>query len=225
MKLLFALLCVQLFACLAGAEDAKPITILPLGDSITAGGGGGGGYYRHRLSEELRRAGIPVKFVGPKVDAKGLRHAGYGGWNSSQVREVVDEVYKQYPADFVLMHVGHNHFSEKMPIPQILEDTEAIVNAILKQNPHAIILLAQVVPAGKLPKYDYIPQLNQELLRWHQQRFRVSKPNVILVDHASSFDWTTDTVSDKVHPNEIGSEKMAKNWFAAIVSSLGNRKK
>ena len=222
---LLALIFVLSFSPVAGAEDAKPITVLPLGDSITAGGGGGGGCYRHRLSEELKRSGIQFEFVGPKVDVKGMHHAGYGGWNSSQIREIIDEVYKKNPADMVLMHVGHNHFSEKMPIPQILKDTEAIVDTILKQNPRAKILLAQVVPAGKLPKYDYIPQLNQELLRWHQQKYPAPMSNVILVDHASSFDWTTDTVSDKVHPNEKGSEKMSKNWLAAIVRSMEKSEK
>ncbi len=38
------------------AEDSQPLTILAVGDSITAGGGAGGGYYRHVLNELLKQS-------------------------------------------------------------------------------------------------------------------------------------------------------------------------
>jgi lysophospholipase L1-like esterase len=36
------------------------------------------------------------------------------------------------------------------------------------------------------------------------------------VDHATGFDWKTDTTKDKVHPNAQGAEKMASKWFEAL---------
>ncbi len=197
------------------AEDSQPLTILAVGDSITAGGGAGGGYYRHVLNELLKQSKRAFRFIGPKVDQLGLAHAGYSGWNSGQIRNVIKELYREHQANIVLLHMGHNHFSDRQPVRQIIADTEAVVSEILSQNPQATVFVAQVVPAGKLPKYAYIPELNIELKRWFEARAD-KHSRVILVDQAMGFDWHVDTVQDKVHPNQLGSAKMGRAWFQAI---------
>ncbi|WP_442508484.1 GDSL-type esterase/lipase family protein [Novipirellula sp. SH528] len=215
------------FACLTLSADEQPtpdtaaektVTLLPLGDSITAGGGGGGGNYRHELDKRLKDAGRSFAFVGPKTDGKGLSHAGYSGWNSSKIRDAIGNIYPQYPADIVLLHMGHNHFSEHDPVPLIVQNTNAILDTIFSQNKHATVLVARVIPAGKLPKYSYIPELNRQLERLCKERQSDSPERVVLVDQASGFDWTTDTVADKVHPNADGAAKMAEVWAAMILA-------
>ena len=198
---------------------ADPITIMPLGDSITAGGGGGGGYYRHFLAEELSKGDIDFRFVGPKTDAKGFRHAGYPGWNSTKIRRIISEIYERDPADAVLLHMGHNHFVANKPVQLIVQNTEGVIDAILSINPKASIYLAQVITAGKLPKYSYIPELNRQLDVLAKSMQAAGKP-VVLVDQAAGFDWKTDTVADKVHPNEAGSKKLAQRWAKAIMQQL-----
>lgn len=200
------------------AETAteQMITLLPLGDSITEGGGGGGGNYRHELDRLLKDAGHSFAFVGPKTDGNGLSHAGYSGWNSSKIRDQIAGVYKQYPADIVLLHMGHNHFSEHDPVPLIIHNTNTILDTIFGINPTATILVARVIPAGKLPKYNYIPKLNRQLAQLCKERQFNLTHRVFLVDQEAGFDWTTDTVADKVHPNEAGAIKMAAVWAAAI---------
>jgi hypothetical protein len=47
-----------------------------------------------------------------------------------------------------------------------------------------IILLAQVIPAGKLPKYSYIPELNATLARLAAKLHTPAQP-VIIVDQAA----------------------------------------
>ena len=88
-----------------------------------------------------------------------------------------------------------------------------IIQTILKINPDAKILLAKVIPSGKLPKYSYIPQLNKEIELLVK---RLNNNNVVVVDQEKGFDWTTMTVKDMVHPNEKGAEHMASIWFDAI---------
>ncbi len=77
------------------------------------------------------------------------------------------------------------------------------------------VLLAQVIPSGKLPKYDYIPELNLALAELATRLNSAAQP-VILVNQAEDFDWRTETIDDHVHPNAAGAEKMATRWFDAL---------
>lgn len=190
-------------------------TILALGDSITAGTGKGAAAYRHFLDDRLRESGLKYRFIGPNRDSKGLNHAGFSGWNSKRIRDITEKTYRQFPADIVLLHAGHNNFAKDNPVPGVIADTRAIVESILRINPQAQVLLAQVIPAGKLPKYSYIPELNRKLARLAEDLEKQGRP-VTLVDQAQGFDWRTDTTADMVHPNAAGARKMAARWFAAI---------
>jgi lysophospholipase L1-like esterase len=117
----------------------------------------------------------------------------------------------------VLLHAGHNHFADKHPVPTILGDTEAIIGTMREINPEVVVFLAQVIPSGKLPKYAYIPELNRRLAALAGRL----GDKVILVNQADGFDWKTDTKDDKVHPNEAGAKKMARQWWKAIDPLVG----
>ena len=47
---------------------------------------------------------------------------------------------------------------------------------------------------------------------------------IVLVNQADEFDWTTDTISDHVHPNAAGAKKMADQWMATLLPILSNKK-
>jgi lysophospholipase L1-like esterase len=201
-----------LLACLSVAR-AEPVKILPLGDSITEGGGQI--CYRPGLAKLLKDTGHDVAFVGPKEAPAGLRHGGYGGKNAEQIAELYAGFHATIPADIVLIHAGHNHFAEEKPVPGILRATESMIANARKANPKVTILLAQVITSGKLPKYSYLPELNQELAKLATKLHRPDQ-RVILVDQATGFDWKTDAVADLVHPNAQGAAKMAACWFQAL---------
>jgi lysophospholipase L1-like esterase len=201
-----------LLACIAIAR-AEPVRILPIGDSITEGGGQL--CYRPALAKLLKDAGYDVTFVGPKEAPAGLRHGGYGGKNAEQIAELYVGFYATTPADILLIHAGHNHFADQKPVPGILRATESMIANARKANPKATVLLAQVITSGKLPKYGYLPQLNQQLAKLATQLDRPEQ-RVILVDQASGFDWKTDAVADLVHPNAQGARKMADRWFQTL---------
>jgi lysophospholipase L1-like esterase len=192
---------------------AETTTILALGDSITQGGKSFV-CYRQVLIPELRKKNFAFEFIGPQKDATSA-HSGYGGKNTKYLLDISTNVYTKYPADLVLIHSGHNSFSKDKPIPGIIRDTEGIIKNIRKINPKVKILLAQVITAGKLPKYSYIPELNKELavlaVRLNKEGY-----NIVLVDQADGFDWKTDTIGDKVHPNASGAKKMSAKWMAAL---------
>lgn len=181
----------------------KTYRIMAVGDSITEQGN------RGLLLKKLNDAGYRVQFVGSR-GSDPVKHEGYGGKNAEFLATVMDKNFEMTPADIVLLHCGHNHFVEEKPIPGILKATEKLITDFRRTNPKVLVLLAQVIPSGKLPKYSYIPELNEELAKL------AKRLNVDLVNQAEGFDWNTDTFEDKVHPNAKGKEKMAERWFAAL---------
>ncbi len=190
-------------------------TVLALGDSITEGGKSFV-CYRQVLVPALKERGAGFRFIGPKKDRTSA-HAGYGGKSTKALLGLSKDVFSAYPADIVLLHSGHNSFSKDKPVAGIVRDTEEIIANARAANPAVTILLAQVIPAGKLPKYSYIAALNRELALLAS---RLSKRgyDIVLVDQAEGFDWETDTVSDKVHPNAAGAKKMADKWMTALLA-------
>ena len=203
-------------------EGTMKTTILAIGDSITQGGKSFS-CYRQVLIPALIKQGLAFEFIGPTKDATSP-HAGYGGRNTKYLLSISKDVYIKYPADIVLIHSGHNSFSKDKPVQGIIRDTRAMIETISALNPKVTILLAQVIPAGKLPKYSYIPELNQEL-KVLSQRLISKNFKVILVNQADGFDWKTDTISDKVHPNASGAKKMAVKWMDALLPLLIKQEK
>ncbi len=202
---------------LGAAGPLRPVRIMAVGDSITAGADFFSSY-RYPLWEKLFAAGHVVEFVGTQsgeTRVGPLAHEGYGGKNTEYLAATVPAHFGAHPADIVLLHSGHNHTVEEQPVPGIVAATESLIASFRAANPHVTVLLAQVIPAGKLPKYAYIPELNAALARLAA---RLDQPGqrVVPVDQATGFDWTTDTVADKVHPNAAGAEKMARVWFEAL---------
>jgi lysophospholipase L1-like esterase len=180
-----------------------------VGDSITQGA-----FWRPRLAEKLRAAGLAFEFVGSQ-GKEPLRHEGYGGKNVEFLAATVPAHFVQTPADIVLLHCGHNHFVEEKPIPGMIAATEQLIAAFRATNPHVIVLLAQVITSGKLPKYSYIPDYNAELARLAERLNSPASP-IVLVNQAAGFDWHVDTGSDFVHPSAAGGAKMAQRWFDAL---------
>ena len=221
-RLLGLILAVRLLAgvILGAPPESRVWRIMPVGDSITEGGASFS-TYRPLLAEKLRAAGLAFEFVGSR-GSEDFRHEGYGGKNVEFLAATVPAQFAKTPADLVLLHAGHNHFDTERPIPGILAATERLIASFRTINPNVIVLLAQVIPAGKLPKYSYLPELNAELARLAVRLDTPAQP-VHLVDQATGFDRHTDTIADLVHPNAAGAAKMAARWFEALLPVFAAR--
>jgi len=207
------------------ARPKKNWTILALGDSITAGGSSFHSY-RGPLARMLQQAGFSVRWLGSQStlqDEPQLHHEGYPGKPVEFLAANVQRIFRAAPADIILLHAGHNHNADEHPIPGIIASTRSIIEIARKVNPYVIIFLAQVIPSGKLPKYAYIPALNQQIGSLAAELNTQGSP-VILVNQAKGFDLQTDTIADHVHPNEKGAMKMARTWFNALEPVLSGRR-
>jgi acyl-CoA thioesterase-1 len=205
---------------------ATPLTrIMCVGDSITEGSGSFPAY-RLGLWRKLTAAGHSVEFVGSRVTPNAgntLEHEGYGGKTAEYVASVLPVTFAAHPADVVLIHSGHNHFDTDNPpdgpVPLIVEATESMIDTCRALNPEVTVLVAQVITSNKLPKYSYIPDLNVALAALAARKHTLAQP-VYAVDLATGFNPATDTITDLVHPNAAGSEKMATKWFEALDAIL-----
>jgi len=206
--------CLLLLSGMRAAEPSDSVwRIMPVGDSITEGGATFT-TYRPLLAEKLLAAGFGFTFVGTR-GAPPLLHEGYGGKTIEFLANTVPAHFAQTPADIILLHAGHNHFHEEQPVAGMVAATERLIVALRAINPRVIVLVAQVIPSGKLPKYAYIPELNRALAQ-AVGRLHPREQPVILVDQATDFDWKTDTIADRVHPNVAGAAKLAEGWSKAL---------
>lgn len=199
--------------------------IMCVGDSITEGSGSFPAY-RLGLWRKLTAAGHSVHFVGSRVTPNAgntLEHEGYGGKTAEYLASVLPVTFAAHPADVVLIHAGHNHFDTDNPpdgpVPLIVAATESMIDTCRALNPQVTVLVAQVITSNKLPKYSYIPDLNIALAALAARKHTIAQP-VYVVDQATGFNPATDTISDLVHPNASGSEKMATKWFEALDAVL-----
>lgn len=208
--ILFILSCLTLMA-----GQQKRFTVMGFGDSITEGGKGFQTYL-YPLWERLFSAGYEFDFIGPNESEcriGKLAHCGFKGRNAEFLEHITESVYSKYPADFVLIHAGHNYHADEKPVERIIKSYRSIIHKVLQSNPHAHILLATAVESGKLPKYSYIPQLNRAIFHFVED---LHSPHVTLVDMNAGFDWRTMTIADKVHPNKLGRDYMGEVWFKAM---------
>ncbi|WP_297095016.1 alpha/beta hydrolase fold domain-containing protein [uncultured Draconibacterium sp.] len=200
-------------------KQTKRITLLGLGDSITEGGEAFHSYL-FPLWERLFTAGYQVDFIGPrssKCRIGQIKHCGFSGKDAEFLDTQTDSIYRTFPADVVLLHSGHNHFNSESPVQGIVKAQKSIITKILAINPDAKVLVANVIESGKLPKYAYLPELNQKIEKMVDE---LNLPNVILVDQSKGFKWEKHSINDKVHPNSDGAELMANVWFETLKEIL-----
>ncbi len=197
-------------------DAADPITIMPLGDSITQGNTKQDSY-RRPLWRKLTAADYHVDFVGSeKTNFTG--HAanadfdedneGHYGWTIPGVLEQLDGWLEQNVPDVVLLHLGTNGAESGAEKAASLEK---VIVTLRKHNPKVVVLLAQLCSGGDVNAL--IPALAAKL--------KTQQSPIIVVDQAQGWEWQAgaDTV-DGCHPNERGEEKMAQKWYDALTKVL-----
>jgi lysophospholipase L1-like esterase len=198
--------------------------ILCMGDSITAMSTS----YRPQLHGKLSTAGYRFTFVGSQSTDSYGGHEGYGGKNCTEIAGYFVNTSPYYPADIVIIHSAHNlnpngdvltPEAEAAIVTKADTATRKMIQTARTTNPAVKILLAKVIPSGKMPNYSYIPAVNVRLGELAAELNTEAQP-VISVDQATGFDWPTDTTEDMVHPNYTGAAKMAQKFFDALVPLL-----
>ncbi len=225
---------------------AAPVSIMPLGDSITHGTASGAKpgeevSYRKALRDKLVAAGYEIVFVGSQKSesptAADLHHEGHSGWcaagcyqNRSDILREVDKFLANTPPDVVLLHIGTNDIaSHHRP-----EETVSAVNGILdkifrygREQKRQIWVILALIVSGQNPPCIYCQQItayNRALRQMAQARIQKGD-KIILVDmeNGAGIDYRgvpEGDMWDFGHPYETGYQKMAAVWFEGLKQIL-----
>ena len=220
---------IQLFTrCEAPSVD--PFSICCVGDSITEGANSTTAAnkwtYRTYLSEMLSAAGMAnVVWKGSHTSPYSGNEFANEGWCGKSAEWIADKYVENAvgdASDVMLLHAGHNYdatSTDAMQIVAAVTNAHArIIAAARANNPNVTILYAKVITSGKLPKYSYIPALNEAIGALAEELDTESSP-IVVVDMVQGWDNAVHCVSDLVHPTEAGARLMAERWLAALMSS------
>ena len=215
------------------------ISILPLGDSITAGfHEKPNGNYRFVLENLLKADGFSVDFVGTQQrnsffeDGKEVlddpQHEGYPG---IKVEYLIEDInYDALPADVITLLIGTNNHWETPDLEAFVEKYERLFN-LLESYQHVFV--------ATIPKFGY-NNLNKPYWTdaWVENRNKVVIPNMntairiaahgrsnfTLVEYYDSFNEYIHLTADKIHPNILGQHVLGILFYRAISEWAGNRK-
>ncbi len=209
---------------------SSPIRIMPLGDSLTydwifedadnprpIGVRKG---YRSYLNYSLQNAGVAFDFVGSRnsgqdiVPAFDTNNEGHVGWDSYGIALETYNYLVANPADIVLVHLGSNDHSEDVAgMATLLDQIDAFERDF---NMPVRVVLALIIDFRD--PYPVIASFNYNLNMLALDRIRKGD-NIIIVDMFTEAGLTRDNYIDKVHPNDIGYQKMASMWLNPIMTN------
>lgn len=203
----------------------EPCRISPLGDSITEGMGWNypsGGGYRSKLFSLGLKDGKNFTFVGTRsngpttVDGKPFpqHHEGTSGIKIEDLQKNVVDKGALTGADvkphIILLHIGTNNLAGGNPTTNATR-LGSLLDKVITDCPDALIVLAKIIP------YNGAEAFNATLPALVDTRVKAGA-HIVLVDQFSEF--PTSELSDGIHPNEKGYERMASVWYKAISSYL-----
>jgi lysophospholipase L1-like esterase len=224
---------------------ANPIKIMAIGDSITDDCVANGAW-RLYLQPLLDTNGYPFTFVGrnqsaPTGSFSKTRHEGYCGavvaapgvlsypvygyaGTDVYLQKIVADALTNATPDLVLLLIGANDIGRgRNPYQVATNDLPNLLDLIFSNAPGANVILAKITSLGNAnvgglnygAYYTNVSIYNAALQVVVNQR-RALGQNVSLADMFSAVDFNTMFNSDHLHPNALGLQAIAQEWFARI---------
>jgi hypothetical protein len=198
----------------------RPVKIMVLGSSNELGS-----CWRAFLWQKLHNAGITnFHFVGSVQAAPACGVPGYDPYLEAHSGWIIEDItpaawlaiFQANPPDIVLEHNGGADLLTGHPYPNVIKAYTLGVTAARMVNPRVIYLPAQHTP--QMPDNADVMALNAAMVPWAAGITTADSP-VALVNLFTGINMLTD-MSDGVHLNDMGSEKVSDRWLAALVPIL-----
>lgn len=225
--------CLSLLFCASSRADT--VTVMPIGDSITAGTNGSPsdlrGSYRYELGLLLGQAGIDVDFVGEFK--RGLGDNDHQGVSGAPISAMVDNfgpAIAIHQPDYALVLAGTNNHFQGPDDEFFVENYTNLINTIRDNSPNTSIIISTVPKFGydRIPETAYwtnefvdfrnsetFPSMNRAI-RQVANQFN----DVAVVDFYAELDIQQDLVPDAVHPNLYGHQKLANLFYGELSSQI-----
>lgn len=195
----------------------RPLSVLPLGDSITDGLDGTGGY-RADLYQMFRADDRYVDFVGSQSAGPArlgdLNHEGHPGWRIDQVDAQVTGWVSSARPDVVLLHIGTNDVLQDYALDTASARLSTLLDHITTAAPAAEVYVSTILPFADPTDEAQGKTYNSQLTSLVTSK-AAANPHLHLVDMHASL-TVADLLSDGVHPTNGGYSKMAARWYGAL---------
>jgi acyl-CoA thioesterase-1 len=178
-----------LFVMIGGITQNKPVTILFLGDSLTAG-------YGITVEESFPTvAGNILKSKGKNI---AVINAGISGETSAGGLSRMDWVLRQ-PVDILFLELGANDGLRGLPVTQTEKNLQGIIDKARSKNRNVKIVLAgMMVPPNMGP--DYSRAFSQVFKTLSEKNKCILMP--FLLDGVGGIEKLNQ--ADGIHPNREG---------------------
>ena len=209
-----------------------PLTIMPIGDSITHGEAGTA-TYRCYLDRMLDEAGVSFDFVGSHdANINGLEygcptafdqdHEGYAGGTIGSVGSVATFSVEDLQPDVALIHLGGNDIYEGRDPAASASRLASLITELQGVSPDITILVAQIIPcdteqatpryAGLCADEEVGPVFNDAIASFTS--LSTDESSVTVVDVNTGFG--PDHLRDEWHPSDLGDRLIASRWLQAL---------
>ncbi|WP_245178625.1 SGNH/GDSL hydrolase family protein [Streptomyces montanisoli] len=198
----------------AAAAPAS-LRVMPLGDSITWGiGSSTGNSYRSDLWNELSSEGHALDFVGTQRNGtmSDPDNEGHSGWRIDQIAGIADSVLAHYRPNVITLEIGTNDLNQNYQVSTATDRLHALIDQVTADAPDATVLVGTLIVSTNPTEEPNRPAFNQAIPAIVQAEQAAGK-HVRLVDMSA---LTTADLSDQLHPNDGGYQKMADAFNTGI---------
>lgn len=199
----------------ASAADASSLRVMPLGDSITWGvGSSTGDSYRADLGDELSSDGHALDFVGSGRNGTMADpdNEGHSGWRIDQIAGIADSVLDRYRPNVITLEIGTNDLNQNYEVATATDRLHALIDQITADAPYATVLVGSLIVSTNPVEEPNRPAFNAAVPGIVQAEQAAGK-HVGFVDMSA---LTAADLSDQLHPNDGGYQKMADAFHAGV---------
>jgi lysophospholipase L1-like esterase len=203
--------------------------------------------YRYDLKQLLQSAGFNVDFVGSESAGYNYftdcQHAGIGGSRDQYVAQLLLTGYDArwdrqiinppgpyldvFNPDIILLHIGTNditHEDDPIAVQQVSTILDLIDQYEVRANHEVVVFLALIINRRKPwvagSGAATTTAFNNYIKTMAQARIAAGDKIVIVdMENDAGFLYTDTDMSDDLHPNAIGYNKMANLWFSSITGN------
>ena len=141
---------------------------------------------------------------------------GHYGYRIDQIAGLINGELSLYQPNVVLLDIGINDLGQNYQVPTAPARLAALIDQIIAADPTVTVLVAQLTPNTTAWVEADVVAFNAQLPGIVQARENAGK-RVYMVSMSS---LTTADLSDGLHPNDGGYQKMADAWDAGIRQAI-----
>jgi lysophospholipase L1-like esterase len=199
----------------APAATSTSLRLMPLGDSITWGvGSSTGNSYRGALWNELSAEGHALDFVGSGRNGtmSDPDNEGHSGYRIDQIAALADATVDHYRPNVITLEIGTNDLNQNYQVSTAPARLSSLIDQLTFDAPDATVLVGSVIVSTSSVEEANRAAFNQQIPGIVQAKQSAGK-HVRFVDMSA---LTPADLSDSLHPNDGGYQKMADAFNGGV---------